>query len=37
VPAAAPGVTGFPVGTQLWLAEGRRDPWSRLWPALRGA
>jgi hypothetical protein len=36
VPEAVPGTATFPAGTQLWLAEGRRAPWSRLWPELRG-
>jgi hypothetical protein len=35
VPAGTPGAGVVPGDTTLWLAVGRHEPWSRVWPALR--
>jgi len=35
VGAGTPGSAALPGGDTLWLASGRREAWSRLWPELR--
>lgn len=35
VPAGTPGAGPVPGGDVIWLASGRREPWTRLWPELR--
>jgi 4-amino-4-deoxy-L-arabinose transferase-like glycosyltransferase len=35
VPVGAPGAGAVPGDTPLWLASGRHEPWSWMWPVLR--